>query len=285
MKREGTINIKGNSSKIITTINYLLLTLFGFIFLTPFLWMLATSVKPPKEIFNIPPKWFGSFFEWSNYAQAWEYFPFARFYLNNIFVSTTSVFLVLLTSSLAAYAFARLQFRGRDTLFLLYLGTLMIPGQVTIVPLFILMKYLNWIDTYQALILPGSFTAFGTFLLRQFFLSIPFELEDAARIDGCTRFGIYWRIILPLSGPALATLSIFTLISQWNNFLWPLIVTNSDSMKTLPLGIAMFQTQNGTQWHLMMAASAIAIIPTLLLFIFLQKHFIKGITLSGMGGR
>lgn len=188
-------------------------------------------------------------------------------------------------SSLAAYAFARMQFRGRDILFLLYLGTLMIPGQVTIVPLFILMKYLNWVDTYQALILPGSFTAFGTFLLRQFFLSIPFELEDAARIDGCSRFGMYWRIILPLSGPALATLAIFTFIQQWNNFLWPLIVTNSDSMKTLPLGIAMFQTQNGTQWHLMMAASAIAIVPTLILFIFAQKYFVKGITLSGMGGR
>ncbi|MBS4206056.1 carbohydrate ABC transporter permease [Lederbergia citrea] len=272
-------------SKTLPILNYILLLMVGSIFLIPFLWMLATSVKPPNEIFSIPPKWFGNKFEWRNYAEAWEYFPFLRFYLNNIIISVTSVFLVLLTSSLAAYAFARMQFRGRDTLFLLYLGTLMIPGQVTIVPLFMLMKYLNWVDTYQALILPGSFTAFGTFLLRQFFLSIPFELEDAARIDGCSRLGMYWRIILPLSGPALVTLAIFTFISQWNNFLWPLIVTNSDTMKTLPLGIAMFQTQNGTQWHLMMAASAIAIIPILILFIFAQKYFIKGITLSGMGGR
>ncbi len=280
-----TSNLKASSDKVFPVLNYIILLLLGLMFLVPFLWMLSTSVKPSNEIFTIPPKWFGNRLQWSNYKEAWEYFPFARFYLNNIIVSVSSVLLVLFTSSLAAYAFARMQFRGRDILFLLYLGTLMIPGQVTIVPLFILMKYLNWVDTYQALILPGSFTAFGTFLLRQFFLSIPFELEDAARIDGCSRFGMYWRIILPLSGPALATLAIFTFIQQWNNFLWPLIVTNSDSMKTLPLGIAMFQTQNGTQWHLMMAASAIAIVPTLILFIFAQKYFVKGITLSGMGGR
>jgi multiple sugar transport system permease protein len=273
------------STSFVTLINYFLLSLCGFLFLVPFLWMLATSVKPPNEIFSIPPEWFGSFLQWENYAEAWEYFPFARFYLNNIIVSVSTVVLVLVTSSLAAYAFARMKFRGRDTLFLLYLGTLMIPGQVTIVPLFILMEYFGWVNTYQALILPGAFTAFGTFLLRQFFLSIPFELEDAARIDGCSRFGMYWRIILPLSGPALAALAIFTFIQQWNNFLWPLIITNTDNMKTLPLGIAMFQTQNGTQWHLMMAASAIAIVPTLLIFIFAQKYFIKGITLSGMGGR
>jgi multiple sugar transport system permease protein len=273
------------SFRFVTVINYLLLSLCGFLFLVPFLWMLATSVKPPNEIFTIPPEWFGSFFRWENYAAAWDYFPFARFYLNNVIVSVSTVVLVLVTSSLAAYAFARMKFRGRDTLFLLYLGTLMIPGQVTIVPLFMLMNYFDWVNTYQALILPGSFTAFGTFLLRQFFLSIPFELEDAARIDGCSRFGMYWRIILPLSGPALAALAIFTFIQQWNNFLWPLIITNTDNMKTLPLGIAMFQTQNGTQWHLMMAASAIAIVPTLLVFIFAQKYFIKGITLSGMGGR
>jgi multiple sugar transport system permease protein len=273
------------SEKTFRLLNYLIISVFGLFFMVPFLWMLASSVKPPNEIFSIPPEWFGSYFEWKNYKEAWDYFPFARFYLNNIIVSVSTTVLVLVTSSLAAYAFARMQFRGRDTLFLLYLGTLMIPGQITIVPLFLIMKYFSWIDTYQALILPGAFTAFGTFLLRQFFMTIPYELEDAARIDGCSRFGMYARIILPLSGPALATLAVFTFIGQWNNFLWPLIITNTDEMKTLPLGIAMFQTQNGTQWHLLMSASAIAVVPTLLLFLFAQKYFVRGIALSGMGGR
>ncbi|TCP29643.1 carbohydrate ABC transporter membrane protein 2 (CUT1 family) [Scopulibacillus darangshiensis] len=267
------------------TLNYTLLTAAGILFIVPLLWMAATSLKPSNEIFTMPPKWFGSHVEWTNYFKAWDYFPFLRFYINTIIVSLSTVVLVLLTSSLAAYAFARMRFKGRDMLFLLYLGTLMIPGQVTIVPLFILMKYLGWVDTYQALILPGAFSAFGTFLLRQFFLTIPVELEEAARIDGCSRFGLYWRILLPLSGPGLAALGIFTFIGQWNNFLWPLIITNTDSMKTLPLGIAMFQSQSGTQWHLMMAASSIAIIPTLIVFICAQKYFIKGITMTGMGGR
>ncbi len=186
-----------NSLNLSKIVSYTLLTVFGLMFITPFLWMVATSLKPAADIFTMPPQWFGERFEWSNYKEAWDYFPFARFYINTAIVAIATVFLVLFTSSLAAYAFARLQFKGRDTLFLLYLGTLMIPGQVTIVPLFILMSAFEWVDTYQALILPGAFTAFGTFLLRQFFLTIPFELEDAARIDGCSRFGLYWRIILP----------------------------------------------------------------------------------------
>ncbi|HLH74874.1 MAG TPA: carbohydrate ABC transporter permease, partial [Chloroflexota bacterium] len=197
----------------------------------------------------------------------------------------TVTFLEVLTSSLAAYSFARLEFPGRDRLFLIYLGTLMVPGQVTIIPNFLVMSLFGWINSYQALIIPAAFTAFGTFLLRQFFLSIPPELEQAARIDGCGYFGIYRHIILPLSGPALATLAIFSFNAQWNSFLWPLIVTNSDDFRTLTVGLSYFQDEYSTQFNYMMAGSVLNIIPILIIFLLLQRYFVRGIALSGITGR
>lgn len=270
---------------IIKTFSYIGLSVFALLMILPFLYMLSTALKPEREVFSTAGALIGSKLAWENFGLAWTYIPFNYFFMNTIFVASSVTILVVFTSSLAGYSFARLRFPGRDMLFYLYLGTLMIPAQVIVIPQYILMNYLKWIDTYQALIIPSAFTAFGTFLLRQFFMSVPFELEDAARIDGCSRFGTYLRIIMPLSKPALASLAVFSFVGQWNSFFWPLIVTNTDKMKTLSVGLKMFQGVYGTEWHLMMAGSAIVIIPTLIVFMFFQKYLAEGIALTGMGGR
>ncbi|NLM54839.1 MAG: carbohydrate ABC transporter permease [Firmicutes bacterium] len=253
--------------------------------LLPFFWMLSTSLKEPGAVFRFPPEWIPKPFYWYNYKRIFEVLPFGRFYWNSIVTAGSVTILQLVTCSFAGYAFARLRFPGRDTLFLGYLATLMIPGQVVIIPNFILLRTLGWIDTYQALILPNAFSAFGTFLLRQFFLSLPFELEDAAKIDGCGYFGIYWYVILPLSKPALTSLTVFTWLGQWNNFIWPLIVINSVRMNTLTVGLRTLQGQYNTQWTLLMAGSVLALLPVLALFLSAQRTFIRGVALTGMGGR
>jgi multiple sugar transport system permease protein len=257
----------------------------AILMLMPFVWMVATSLKSAGAVFEYPPNFIPNPIEWGNYQRIFEVLPFARFFLNSLFVASAVTLLQLITCSMAAYAFARLQFRGRDALFLGYLGTLMIPAQVVIIPNFILLRYLGWIDTYQALILPAAFSAFGTFLLRQYFLTIPRELEDAAVVDGANHFQIYARIILPLSGPALSALAIFTFLFNWNSFLYPLVVTNSVSMSTLTVGLNTLQGQYNTAWTLLMAGSVIALLPVLTVFVLAQRYFIRGITLTGIGGR
>jgi multiple sugar transport system permease protein len=264
---------------------HLLLISGSLVMLVPFAWMLSTSLKEPGDVFRYPPQWIPEPVRWENYQETVTVMPFGRFYLNSVIQAVAVTALQLLTASLAAFAFARLRFRGRDLLFLLYLATMMIPFPVTMIPNFIIMRYLKWFDTFQALILPPAFSAFSTFLLRQYFMSIPVEMDDAARVDGASSFRIWWRIILPLSGPALATLAIFTFLGQWNSFLWPLIVTNSAEMRTLPVGLASFQSQYSVQWHLLMAGSVIAVLPILAIYIVGQKWFVRGITLTGMGGR
>ncbi len=253
--------------------------------LLPFLWMLSTSLKEPAEIFTYPPIWIPSRLAWENYVEAVRAMPFGRFYVNSLVVATGITVLQLLTASLAGFAFARLRFRGRDALFLLYLATLMIPFQVTMIPNFILIRYLRWYDTYQALILPPAFSAFSTFLMRQYLLSIPLELDQAARVDGASSWRIWGQIIMPLSGPVIATLTIFIFLNAWNDFLWPLVVTNSLEMRTLPVGLSTFQGQYNVQWHLLMAGSVIALAPVLAIYMAGQNWFVQGITLSGMGGR
>jgi multiple sugar transport system permease protein len=253
--------------------------------LLPFIWMLSTSLKQTPQIFSYPPIWIPDPIAWENYATTVSVMPFGRFYLNSLIVATSITALQLLTSSLAAFAFARLRFRGRNQLFLLYLATLMIPFQVTMLPNFILMRFLNWFDTYQALILPPAFSAFSTFLLRQYFLGIPLDLDEAARIDGAGSFRIWWQIVLPLSGPVLAALTIFVFLNNWNDFLWPLVVTNSLEMRTLPVGLSTLQGQYSVRWNLLMAGSVIAMLPVLTVYIIGQKWFIQGFTMSGLGGR
>ena len=256
--------------------------------LAPFLWMITTSLKLPGDVFSYQKPWWYDWvptsFVWQNYVKAFHVVPFARFYLNSIFVVVLTTFGQVTTSAFAAYAFARLRFPGRDKIFFAYLATMMIPGAVTMIPVFILLQQLGWIDSYKAVILPGIFTAYGTFMLRQFFLTLPKDLEDAAKIDGCSYFGIFWRILLPLSKPALATLTTFTFMGSWMNFMWPLIVLNSHEKFTLPVGLAYFQSLHHTDWTLLMAGSVMMIFPILLIFVFNQRYFVEGIKLSGIKG-
>ena len=257
----------------------------SLLMLLPFIWMLSTSLKEAREVFTFPPQWIPSKFNWENYSKALTAMPFGRFYLNSFIVAISTTVLTIVTSSLAAFAFARLRFRGRDTLFIIYLATLMIPFTVLLIPNFILVRYLGWYDSYAALIFPPAFSAFATFLLRQNFRGIPIELDNAARIDGASSFRIWWQIIMPNSGAAIAALSIFIFLGNWNEFLWPLVVTNSEEMRTIPVGLNSFQGQYGVKWELLMAAAVVAMLPVLIVYMFAQKWFIRGITVTGMGGR
>ncbi|MFH1367636.1 MAG: carbohydrate ABC transporter permease [Elusimicrobiota bacterium] len=263
---------------------YLLLAAVGVFMIAPFLWMLSTSLKDSSSVFTYPPEWIPKPVEFVNYIKAWNAAPFGRFFFNSIFVAVCVTFGQVFTSSLAAYAFARVEFPGRDKIFLCYLATMMIPGQVTMIPVFILLKYIGWIDTFKALIIPTMFTAYGTFMLRQFFLTIPKELEEAAVMDGFSRWQIYYKIIMPLSKPALATLSTFVFLGNWNEFMWPLVITSSVEMRTLPLGLVTFQGQYMTDWNLLMAASTMVLLPVLFVYIFNQKFITKGIVMTGLKG-
>ena len=255
-------------------------------FLFPFFWMVSNALRPDREVFAIPPRLLPSVVQWHNFVEAWQYLPFGRFFLNSAFVAASISAIVVCVSSLSAYAFARLKFPGRGGLFILYLATLMVPQAVIVIPLFLMMGAFGWIDTYQGLIVPVAFNSFGTFLLRQFFLTIPQELEDAARIDGASHLRILLTIMVPLSLPALGLLALFTFTGQWNAFLWPLIVVNGPEHATLPLGLTMFQGQQGTQWNYMMAGATISMIPGIALTILMHRTIFKGIAIgSGFGGR
>jgi multiple sugar transport system permease protein len=262
---------------------HLVLILGGLVVLAPFIVMVLVSLSPKEAFLQRSFSW--DQISLRNYAETFSAVPFGRFYLNSIIVATCTTFLQILTASLAAFAFARLRFWGREVLFLIYLAALMIPFQVTMIPNFILIRNLRWYNSYQALILPAAFSAFSTFLLRQYYRGIPMDLDEAARMDGASSWRIWWQIILPLSGPVLAALAIFNFQVSWNDFLWPLVITNTNSMRTIPVGLSSFQGQYSTEWHLLMAGSVIALLPVLLIYIFAQKWFVRGITLSGMGGR
>lgn len=264
---------------------HLVLILGSLVMLLPFIWMLSTSLKVPREIFTFPPTWIPTEIAWSNYSEALASMPFGRFYFNSLVVASSVVFIQLLTSSLAAFAFARLRFKGRNAIFIMYLAALMIPFPVLLIPNFIVITKLGWYDTYQALILPPAFSAFSTFLLRQHFLSLPLDLDDAARMDGASSLRIWWNVIMPMSKATLSALAIFIFLTSWNDFLWPLVVTNSEAMRTVPVGLNSFQGQYGVQWHLLMAAAVVAMLPVLIVYAFAQKWFIRGISITGMGGR
>ncbi|MCX7018412.1 MAG: carbohydrate ABC transporter permease [bacterium] len=252
--------------------------------LLPFIWMVSTSLKASGSVFDVPPKWIPNPVAWGNYRETLESLPFGWMFVNTVIVSGCITLGQLLTSSLAGYAFARVDFRGRDRLFLAYLATMMVPGAVTMIPVFITVRMLDLVDTYWALILPGVFTAYGTFMMRQFFMAIPRELEEAAFIDGSGHFGVYRRIVLPLSKPALATLGTFTFMGAWRDFMWPLLVTNSETMQTLAVGLASFQGMYYTAWPLLMAGSVLVMAPLVGVFLFNQRFFIESIKLEGIKG-
>ena len=259
------------------------LILGTIIMVAPFLLMLLVSLLPLTAFMSRDFSLDALTLE--NYFETFRVVPFGRYYFNSIFVTVTVTIGRVLISSLAAFAFARLRFRGRDAIFLFYLATLMIPFPVTLIPNFLIVKNLGWYDTYWALIVPGLFSVFSVFLLRQYYRSLPLDLDEAARIDGASSLRIWWQVIVPLSGPVLATLAIFDFQGVWNDFLWPLVVTTSDEMRTLPVGLAAFVGQYSTAWNLLMAGAVIALLPVLLIYMLAQNWFVKGITLSGMGGR
>lgn len=264
---------------------HFVLIILGLACLFPFYWMVATSFKTEFESFQFPPTFFPQEFIWDNYLDITNGLPFGTFFLNSFKISFFVVFGQLFTSSLAAYGFARLKFAGRDKLFTIILLTMMVPGIVTIIPLYIIVFKLNWVNTHYPLIVPGMLSsAYGTFLLRQFMLSLPLELEDAARIDGCNSFDIYRLIALPLMKPALATLGVFTFMGVWNDFFGPLIFLDKVEMFTVQLGANLARGQWYTSQPRLMAGSVLITIPVLLVFIFLQRYFVRGIALTGIKG-
>ena len=272
------------SDRFVFSLWHLVLFPLAFLMLIPMIWMIITSFQTLNETRHFPPILVPSSIQWQNYTEVLQRAPFARWFLNTLVVTVVVVAGNLLFCSLAGYAFARIKFFGRDVVFILVLATLMIPFQVIMIPTFIIVRKLGLIDTLGALIVPNLAGAFGIFLLRQFFRSLPIELEEAARIDGASRLGVLFKIVLPLSGPVLATVAVITFLWTWNDFLWPLItIYNPDNM-TLQLGLTTFQGAHQTNTHLLMAANVMSVIPVLLLFFVAQRFFIRGIATSGLKG-
>jgi multiple sugar transport system permease protein len=252
--------------------------------LLPLLWMISTSLKGDADVFSYPPQWIPSDFRWDNYTSLWDDLPMTRWIVNTLGVSVTVVAGQLLFCSMAAYAFARLRFRGREPLFYLFLGSMMIPYQVTLIPAFVLISKLGWVDTYQALIVPSLSTPFGIFLLRQFFMTIPRELEEAAVVDGASHWRIYWTIILPLAKPALLTFGVFSFIGMWGDFLWPLIVINSPEKMPLTVGLNYLNSTYQTDWPRLMAGDVVSLLPLMVIYALTQRYFIQGIAMTGLKG-
>jgi multiple sugar transport system permease protein len=263
---------------------YIILILLGILIFMPFLWMVSSSLKASQDVFVFPMKWIPEKFEWKNYYEIWTKIPLVLFFKNSFKLAITITLLQVLTSSFAAYAFAKMEFKGRNFLFLSYVATIAVPWQVYMIPQFILIRKLNLTDTHIGLILMQAFTAFGVFLMRQSYLSIPNELSEAARIDGLNEYGIYAKIILPLSKPVIATLVIFSFVNVWNDYMGPMIYINSTELKTIQLGLRMFISQYSADYNLIMASALVSIIPVGILFLAMQRFFIEGIATSGLKG-
>lgn len=269
-------------------IGYAVLILVTLTMVVPFIWMVTTSLKHPNATFTYPPQLLPTEIDFRNYEMLFTLVPFGRYFLNTLLVTGLTVLGQVVVCSLAAYGFARLRFIGRDVLFVVYLATMMVPYQVTLIPLFLIVFGMGWVNTYQGLVIPAISSVFGIFLLRQAFLGVPRDYQEAARIDGASEFMIYWRIFLPLNGPALATLAVFAFMGTWTDLLWPLLIARSPEMRTLELGLAYFNSSTSafrqTNWPLMMSASVIVMLPVLFVYIFAQRYFIQGISLSGVKG-
>lgn len=269
--------------------SYLVLVALSMIFITPFLWMLSSSLHSLDGVFRMPFQWIPETLHWQNYRDAVTLLPFGRYFLNTIFIVSMVLLGTLFSSTLVAYGFARLRFRGRNKLFGLCIATMMLPAQVTMIPLYTIFARIGFVDTFVPLILPAFFgSPFYIFLLRQFFMTIPYQYDEAALMDGASRFRIYWNIILPLSRPALATVVVFTFIGVWNDFFNPLIYINSFEKATLTLGLNLLKNQiigsGVTQWHLLMAASVLVLVPNIIVFFLAQRQFMKGLNVGGLKG-
>ena len=278
------MQVVSTKQKIIRMIVYVLLVLCAAVMLLPFLWMLSASLKLDKDVFTFPVQWIPKHPRWANYHDIWTEIPLLTFVKNTVKLTVIVTLLQLFTSSFAAYAFAKLQFKGRNTLFLGYIATIAMPWQVYMVPQFVMMSKMGLNNTHLSIILLQAFSAFGVFMMKQFYTSIPTELCEAARVDGMTEYGIYFRIMLPLSKPALSTLTIFTFVNTWNDFLGPYIYLTREELKTIQIGLRMFITQYSQEYGLIMAASVVTLIPVLIVFLSLQQYFVQGIATSGLKG-
>lgn len=284
LERQRMMKTKIKSHRVTRIVLYAVLITTSVTMCLPFLWMLSASLKPETEVFNFPIRWIPETIRWQNYADVFERIPFAKYYMNSLIIAGAITILQIVTCSMSAYALSKVNFPERDKVFLVYLCTLMVPYQVIMIPQFLVIKNIGLVDTRASVIIIAAFSAFGVFLFRQFFMSIPESLSEAARVDGCSEFRIYARIIMPLSKPAIASLVIFTFVSSWNDFLGPLIYLNSDNVKTIQLGIRAFQTLYNTENALIMAAASIATIPIIIIYLCAQDQFIEGIASTGTKG-
>lgn len=266
-------------------LGYALLLIGSGIVMIPFFWLVSTSLKDPINIFLDPPQWIPDPVRWENYVKALSVMPFPLYLLNTVKITLACLMLQVLSCSIVAFGFARMRFPGRNTLFIVLLSTMMLPAQVTMVPVFKIWSTLGFYDTFIPLILPSTFgSAFFIFLLRQYFMSVPIEMDEAARIDGAGTFQVWWRVLLPQVKPALAAVAIFSFMSHWNDFMSPLIYLSDPGKRTLALALWAFQGQYATDWHLLMAASTVIMLPLLILFFAAQKYFIQGVVISGVKG-
>ena len=272
----------------LSIMGYVILIAVTLMMVVPFIWMVTTSLKPSGSEFAYPPEILPRVIDFSNYQDLFTLVPFGRYFLNTALVTFFTVLGQVIVCSMAAYGFSRLKFVGRDTIFVLYLGTMMIPFQITLIPLFLIVFGLGWINTYQGLIIPGISSVFGIFLLRQAFLGVPQDYHDAARIDGASEWTIFTRVFLPLAGPALTTLAVFAFMGTWTDLLWPLLIARNQEIRTLELGLAYFNANTTafrqTNWPMVMAASVVVMLPVLIVYIFAQRYFVAGISLSGIKG-
>lgn len=272
------------SNIILTVLKYLILIIGALFTLLPFIWMIASSLKTPAEIVKIPPQILPSVPQFSNYVKAWQAAPFGRYLINTLIVTIVTTAGVLVTTVLSAFAFSRLKFWGKNVVFSLFLATLMIPGEMLIVTNFITITKLHWIDTYQAMIVPWLSNVFYIYLLTQFFMQVPESLYLAAKVDKCSDFKYMIKIMVPMNKSPITTIAILNIIGNWNAFMWPLLVTNSDEMRVLSNGLIRFQTEAGSSYELIMAASSILVMPIIIVYLFLRKYIIEGVTQSGIKG-
>ena len=283
------LSVSGKKSSVVLhkigrVILYIVLIALALFTLIPFVWMLSSSLKLDREVFVYPMQWLPETFHWENYSLIWEKAPMLNYFKNTAIIAICVTFIQTLTSSFASYAFAKLNFKGRDVLFLCYIATIAVPWQAYMLPQFIFMRSLGLYDNLYAIMVLQAFSAFGVFLMRQFYQNIPTELCEAARIDGLSEYGIWARIMLPLSKAAIATLVIFTFVGTWNDYMGPMIYLTRDSVKTVQVGLRRFIQENTSQYHLIMAASMVSLIPVSIVFLALQKYFIEGIATSGLKG-
>lgn len=283
MNIKNLINLLGKRKYRTTLLLALILIPAAFCILVPYLWMLTTSLKA-RGTTGLPPYLFPNVFVWQNYLKAWQAAPFLRYYTNTAIVAAATILARILFASLAAYAFAFLQFPGRNLLFLLFLATMMIPFQATIIPSYLIIRDLHWFNTFQALIVPRAVDAFSIFILRQAFISTPRDYLDAAQLDGCSHWQSLWKIVIPVNSPSLVTMSLFTFLFAWNDFLWPLLVANNEQMRTIQVGLQTFAGRYQTEWTYMMAGTVTATLLPVIFFLVAQRSFISGMTRSGLKG-